>query len=72
MMRTYLLIYTDIVVWMIELVNEDYSVFNFKASSLQLPNNGQLFYSVIDAYDPKEAIAEAKRIIRSYIEKSII
>jgi len=72
MMRTYLLIYTDILIWMIELVNEDYSVFNFKTSNPQLPNNGQLFYSLIDAYNRKEAIAEAKRIIRSYIEQSTI
>ena len=57
---------------MIELVHEDYSVFNFKTSNLPLPNNGQLFYSVIDAYDPKEAIAEAKRIIKNYVKKSII
>lgn len=72
-MRTYLILYTERRVWMVELVCSDYSVFDSENSNFRIANKGQLFfYSLIHAYDQKEAVAEGKRIFMNHIKSSIL
>ena len=70
-MRTYLLLYTDSRIWMVDVPGNEYSVFNCDTSSFRLAPTGQLFYSVIYAYDPNEAIAEGKRIFMNHVKNTI-
>jgi hypothetical protein len=57
---------------MVELLSKECPVFNSEASNFRLANNGQLFYSLIHAYDPREAIAEGRRIFMNHVKNSIL
>ena len=57
---------------MVELPVSEYSVFNCESSNFRVEDDGQLFYSLIHAYDPNEAIVEAKRIFIHHIKNSIL
>ena len=72
-MRTYLILYTESRIWMVELVVNDYAVFDSENSNFRIAKGGQLFfYSMIHAYDPKEAVAEGKRIFITHFKNSIL
>jgi len=71
-MRTYLLLYTDSRIWMVELPGNEYSILNFKSSDFYVADSKQLFYSLIYAYDPDEAIVEGKRIFMNHIKDFIV
>ena len=64
-MRTYLLLYTNSRIWMVELLGCDSSILN---TNYRIVDKGQLFYSLIQAYDPKEAIGEGKRLFINHIK----
>ena len=57
---------------MVELLNNEYSVLDYEESNFRIANVGQLFYSLIHAYDPKEAIVEGKRIFINHVKSSIL
>ena len=57
---------------MVELLSKECPVFNSETPNFRLANNGQLFYSLIHAYDPREAIAEGRRIFMNHVKNSIL
>lgn len=59
-------------IWMVELPVTQHSVFNCESANFRVVDDEQLFYSLINAYDPKEAIVEAKRVFIHHIKNSIL